>query len=345
MKKADQRRYYATHPTDGPAQDLLATASGGDWVPTVVNPSKTGGSMELALFYLHLGVWVVALILSCVSNFGASGMFGYNSSWIACTNAAGDANAPDNCGGPAGDYPGGITTTTQTIGILGGVFSILGVGALLGGAAYFNAEQFREQVWLNAIIQFFTLYGTSASFFIFCQAASNTSTGIFYVSLFAVMFMLYAQVLLYCTSATLDVLALPRAFIPSLAASIQFISALSISGNEFKQANGNNFTNSQKFLAWMVPVLTIVSVVLMIGLRRWTRNAEGVSELGERPFLRSLVLTPFLLSGTLSVYKMSFIGVQADAVAYMFALFGMMLNFAIISVVFVPSGVSSNAKA
>ena len=343
MQKSNERRYYATHPVDGPAEDFLKTATGGDWVATVVNPSKTGGTMELALFYLHIGMWVVALGLSCAANFGASGLFGHNSSYIACTNTAG-ANTPDNCGGDGGDYPGGITGTTTTIGILGGVFSIFGVAALLGGAAYFDADAFREQVWLNTLIQFFTLYGTSASFFIFCQAAANTTTGIFYVSLFAVMFMLYAQVLLYCTSATLDVLALPRAFIPSLAASIQFISALSISGDEFKQANGNNFTASQKFLSWMVPILTLVSVVLMVGLRRYTRNAAGVSELGDRPFLRSLVLTPFLLSGTLSVYKLSFIAVQADAVAYMFALFGMMLNFAIISVVFVPSGVSSNAN-
>lgn len=327
------RQTYAKHPltleTGDPAA-FVKVATGGDWVPTVINPSKTGGMSELALFYVHIIVWVVALLLSCIANFGA-GAFMPNA-----TNASGWTD-PDGFGD-------GVTGTTVTIGILGGVTSILGVGFLLGGAAILDADAFKNQVWLNTLIQFLTLYGTSASFFIFCKAAEQTSSAVFWISLFGVIFMLYAQVLLYCTSAALDVLALPRAFIPSLAASVQFISALSISGDEFHKghlADGMTkipYTDSQKFLAWMVPVLTLVSVILMVGLRRYTRDASGVSQLGDRPFLRSLVLMPFLSSGVVSVYKMSFIAVETDVIAWMFAFFGMLLNFAIITVVFIPGG-------
>ena len=43
---------------------------------------------------------------------------------------------------------------------------------------------------------------------------------------------------------------------------------------------------------------------------------------GKRPFLRSLYLTPFLLSGILSVYKLSFVKVDNDPTSYVFAVFG-----------------------
>ena len=40
---------------------------------------------------------------------------------------------------------------------------------------------------------------------------------------------------------------------------------------------------------------------------------------GKRPFLRSLYLTPFLLSGILSAYKLSFVKSDADPTSYVFA--------------------------
>ena len=60
----------------------------------------------------------------------------------------------------------------------------------------------------------------------------------------------------------------------------------------------DHFTAGQKFAAWLVPVMMLVSVGLMVGLRRLTRDSvTQISELGDFPFIRSLVLTPFLLSG------------------------------------------------
>lgn len=352
--QAANRPLYAKHPTRNVEVGIVSVVTG-DWVPTVVNPAEESSpgfnrGRELALFYMHIGVWVGALILSSIVNFGATGLFGHNSSWIACTGS--ETGATHGCGGSGGDYPGGASDGTVVVGIIGGICAIAGVGTLLGAAAYFDKDAYAGTVWVNTLIQLLTLYGTTSTLFIFCQAAQNTDTAAFWLSLFGALLMLYAQVLLYCTSAALDILALPRAFLPSLAASVQFVSAISISGDEFKCWIKDGTTgvygeakcsDNQKFIAWLVPALTLASVALMVVIRNMGRDAAGNSNVNKQPFRRSLILLPFLLSGILSVYKLSFIQAHPDVTGFMFAFFGMLLNFAIISVVFVPDGQASGA--
>jgi len=334
-------RPYARHsvaPTD--VNLLKVGTDDAFWVPTVVNPAIKGDMVQKTLFWTHIGVWVVALILSCISNFGASGLQAKTDN-STCT---GGLNETANC---FADDP---TTSTITIGVIGGISSILGVVALLGGSSMFEKEAFRTQVWLNVAIQFLTLYGTVCTFFVWAKAAEKDATGAFWLGLFANIFMLYAQVLLYCTSATLDVMALPRAFIPCFAVSVQLVSAIAIQGGDWHYGPGmwthdnNHFTAGQKFAAWMVPVFMATSIFLMVALRRVTRDVvTEISELGDYPFIRSLVLFPFMISGLLAVYKLSFVKADPDPTGFMFALLGMLLNFSIISVVFVPSGMSSSA--
>ena len=171
----------------------------------------------------------------------------------------------------------GVSSTTTVIGILGGVGSVLGVLVLLVSAAYFDAKEFAgtgRGLIANVFIQFLTLYGTSASFFIFSQAATKTDSVFYVLSFIAVLLMLYAQVLLYCTSSAIGVAALPRAFIPSLAASVQFISALAISSGDFAPGA----TNAQKLMAWFVPALTLTATALMFGLRAATMPGALLSK-------------------------------------------------------------------
>tara|TARA_Y100000389_G_scaffold201265_3_gene243530 strand:+ start:1384 stop:2460 length:1077 start_codon:yes stop_codon:yes gene_type:complete len=316
---------------------------GDTWVPTVVNPAEKGNGVEKVLFWTHLLVWVVALVMTSITNFGAPG-FMSNSS-----NASRDSDGVLTGEITYSAYQG-ITTTTQVIGILGGVASIIGVLLLLGSAAWFKADEFAGTgigLILNVFIQFFTLFGTTSTFYIFAQAASITTDVYYGLSLTATIFMVYAQVLLYCTSSAIGVAALPRAFIPSLAASVQFISAMAINSGDFAP----HATTMQKTVAWVVPILTIVALLMMFGLRIATQpggllskypatSGTGkltVSNIKNRPFLRSLFLTPYLVSGILSVYKLSFVKLDPDPTSYVFAFFGMMLNFAIIGVVFNPS--------
>jgi len=333
---------YATAPIAGTAE-FIESASGGNWVPTVINPSKSGGTSNVAMFYGHITVWVVALVLSGVTNFGVSGwlpkthLMSVNSTYVAC--GEGETGDTHGCGGDilvAGALGGGASDTTTVIGILGGISSIVGVLLLLGGAATLDAEQFarsKSGTILNVFIQIFTLFGTTSTLFVFSQAAIDTSSGFYWLALFATIFTVYAQVLLYCTSAALDVLALPRAFIPSLGASVQLISALAVSSGDFVPGA----TDAQKVVAWLIPILTFCSLAIMVALRISTRSGN-TSNIGDRPFLRSLILTPFLTSGILSVYKLSFVRSDANPASYVFALFGALLNFTIISLIFSPSG-------
>ena len=60
--------------------------------------------------------------------------------------------------------------------------------------------------------------------------------------------------------------------------------------------------------------------------------------LGNRPFLRSLIIMPFLSSGLLSVYKIAITVHWSNPVAFMFTFVGMLLQFGIIGIVFVPDG-------
>jgi hypothetical protein len=329
------------------AADPRKTKKDGDenWTATVVNPSELGTMTDKALFWLHLLVWVAALFLSAFTNFGATGWMGNG------TNATGWREV--------NEYHG-ITTTTTTIAVLGGIASIGGVLCLVGSAAWFTAKEFAGTGYgliANVFIQFLTLFGTTSTFYVFSRAAEQTGNGYYGLALTAVIFLTYAQVLLYCTSSAMGVAALPRAFIPSLAGSVQFISALAINSGDFAPAA----TVEQKTIAWLVPIFTVTALVMMFGIRIGTKPGGFLSRLpkqlgGERlsgevgrtgkltvsniknrPFLRSLFLTPYLVSGILSVYKLSFVKLDADPTSYVFSLFGMLLNFAIIGVVFNPS--------
>ena len=313
------------------AHNFSKTLTMQDWVPTVVNPADQQSALEYYKFYLHLGVWVISLILSMAMNFRSK-------------KAMEDKR--EGFGGSCTvECYTGISDTSFIIAILGAVSTTIGVSMLLFGVAWFPAETYKKMPLLNTTITLFTVYGMVSSYYTFMHAAAQPSHGYFVLALFTVIFQTYAQILLYCTSASLNVLMLPRAFLPSIGASIQFISAIAISSGDFKALGGGDFTKAQKTIAWLVPVFTFGSLVLMLFIRRSTRHVghtgmEGEMEhkdIGNFPFLRSLVLSPFVAAGMLGVYKLSFMTVEnSDPSAYMFALAGALFNFVIISVVFVP---------
>jgi hypothetical protein len=238
------------------------------------------------------------------------------------------------------------------IGILGGTSSIIGLLLIVLGALFFPAKSsgmgepyYEDSVWLNAAIHLFTLYGTSASLYVFAQAAMITTTNYFYASLVGILLLGYAQVLLYCTMDSLQVLAIPRAFIPSLAVSVNFIVAISINDNHYLCADNTNCSGMQKALAWVSPALSLLAIVLMVGLRAWFVDLETKkADMAKQPFLRSLIITPFMSSTILSIYVFSLTATASDEVAHMFATMGLLLNFAIITVVFMPGAAMAHSS-
>jgi len=291
------------------------------WTPTVVNPATEGTMLDRAMFWVHILSWVFGLVFSATAGF----------STLSDGTGLWEGYAPALDG-------------MKVIGISGTISTLFGVVGILAVCSCYDSQEYSQMIRANTAIQFFTLYGTSSAFYIFGVAASKTDTAVYFFSLFGLIFLVYAQVLLYCTSAALGVRALPRSFIPTMAGSVQLVSAIAISTNDFRPSLSPEFSNEQKFVAWAIPILTILAVSLMIFLRQFTRETKlvksgaSISELHEYPFLRSVVLMPFVVSGILSVYKMSFIAVGSNSVAYIFAFFGMLLNFSIITVVFIPNG-------
>jgi hypothetical protein len=333
---------YAKHPGGRAAavgaslnevKDFGKTALGMNWYPTVVNPAMTGGREQLLLFWFHLIVWVVALVLSSTANLGTfAGTFMGNG-----TNSSGYLD-------PDYGYGEGVASGTKTIGLFGGISTIIGVLFLLFAASYYDALEYRDAIWINIFVHLLTLYGTVASFYIFCTAAADTDEAVFYISCIGALFMLYAQVLLYCTSATLEggVKGLPRAFVPCFALSLQIVSYIAIAGGDFKcydhsgaSSVGVECTSAQKALSLFVPLLCLLAIFMM-GVIRFLVYAGLDTTVVKRPFLRSLIIMPYLASGLLSVYKIAITVHWSNPVAFMFTFTGMLLQFGIIGIVFVP---------
>lgn len=327
--------------------NLFCWKSDGDiaagWVRTVVNPAETGSRMASIMFWFHLLVWVTALALTSIMNFGVQAK-----AWSRGGST------------PGGDWD----SETREIALYAGLSGVFAVVGILVSSAFYDLEAYKKSMGTNTLITFLMNYSLVGSFFIFAKEASwNDNSTLFYIGLFGVLAHAYAVVLFYSCSAALDTLALPRAFLPTFAIAVQTINYMQINDGKFHcrfaEATADAVatdsdidapaacTDQQKFLALLVPVLTLVAVALMIFGRKMLRDAaEGGSQMKDSPFVRSIILLLFLASGILSIYKYAFLaGNITDNVARMYAMFGLLLQFAIIGVVFVPTAKpAANAK-
>lgn len=308
---------------------------GGTWTPTIINPSSGGGVVDRVLFIFHLLVWVVALVLTTVANFGVS-----NGTFKDETDPAHHHEFSDG---------------TKTVATFSGICCILGVLGIIASSAIYDTELYKSATITNTAIHFLLNYSLAGSFFIFARAAGiKQDGGLYTVSLFGMIFHTYASVLFYSCSAALETLALPRAFIPTLTVSVQFINFLEINDGSFLcrtlDMDENSMhnpslisaasacTDEQKSVAMLIPLFTLIGLVSMIATRKMFRTDEG-GRVMNAPFTRSIALTLFLASGILSIYKYTFMsGNVIDNVAGMFGMFGMLLQFTIIGIAFMPSG-------
>lgn len=309
------------------------------WVRTVVNPSETGSRMASLMFWFHLLVWVGAIGFTGLVNFGIQAK-----TWTL----------------DGADWP----SETREIALYSGLCGVFAVVGILASSAFYDLEAYKKSMGTNTVITFLMNYSLVGSFFLWAKAAaSNDSNGLFTIGLVGVLLHTYAVVLFYSCSAALDTLALPRAFLPTLAISVQIINYMQINDGKFHcryaEATADavatdsdidaptGCNSNQKTLALMIPLLTLGAVVLMIFGRKMLRDAaEGGSQMKDSPFIRSLILLLFLASGILSIYKYAFLAANiVDNIARMFAMFGLLLQFAIIAVVFVPTAKpTANAK-
>ena len=308
------------------------------WVRTVVNPATEGSRVASLMFWWHLIVWVMAVVLTGIVNFGVSaGTFGQGGSGADDV----DVSIADTSLKPSGAFPDG----TKQVALYSGLCGVFGVVGILFTSAFYDLEAYKKSTGTNTTITFLLNYSLVGSFYIFAREASiSDSSSLFVLALFGVIFHTYAVVLFYSCSAALDMLALPRAWIPTLAISVQLINYIEITNDNFKcryseMADPVACTDLQKMIAFLIPLLSGGAVLFMIFGRKLIRDPSmGGSQMKDAPLLRSIILTLFLTAGLLSVYKYAFMaGNNTDNVARMYAMFGLMLQFGIITVAFVPN--------
>ena len=332
------RALYSKHPSSaetGGMADAQAHAKSwlgmGEWKPTVVNPSKEGGFIDRAKAGLHIAVWVATLILSCMTNFMSKGSLKDPMNPAPVSNPACyhvDATL-NTC------YTG-MSDTAWIIAILSAICTIVGVVSLVASAAWFPADDYAKMPMVNLVVTFFTTSGCVGGYYILSLAAAQTSQTFYILALITTIVQTYAQILLYATSATLEVGGLPRALLPSIGIAVQFISALSISSGDFKNAAWYNFTQDQKRIAFLVPALMLTGLLIMYVTRTWLDMK--IEKVGDKPFIRSIILSTFFGAAILSVYKLSYLTVNnSDPTAYIFAVTGAAFDFLIVGLVFLPT--------
>jgi hypothetical protein len=356
MKNA--KRFLPAIDTEQPKRwfgNLMFQAN--QWTPTVVNPAEEGGPVASGLFLWHLIVWVIAIALTSAVNFGVNGGTYKDYVW--------DVNAVDGSGATVPAYVwAAYSDGTKQIALFSALAGIFGVVGIIASTALYDANTYKLSTGTNTIITFLLNYSLVGSFFIYCRAAQHEQAGNFYnLALAGVLFHAYAVVLFYSCSAALETLALPRSFIPTLAISVQLVNYLEINDGEFHcrsvdvdaAASTNNpslitaaaaCSDNEKSISFWIPLLTAIAVGVMIAGRKLVRNAsEGGSQVKNAPFIRSAILMLFLLSAILSLYKYAFMAANiTDRVARMFGMLGLLLQFAIVTIVFIPSAAPAGNK-
>ena len=135
--------------------NLFCWKSDGDiaagWVRTVVNPAETGSRMASIMFWFHLLVWVTALALTSIMNFGVQAK-----AWSRGGST------------PGGDWD----SETREIALYAGLSGVFAVVGILVSSAFYDLEAYKKSMGTNTLITFLMNYSLVGSFFIFAKEAS-----------------------------------------------------------------------------------------------------------------------------------------------------------------------------
>lgn len=337
------RQYVHMQPTAAFAVPNLVVhaATGIDpakWPTTIITGPLVAGKYEnYARLCFHVVVWVVALGLACTAGFGIQGDSGF-------------LEPDDDVNGTVSNssYILSPSDTTKYIGMTSALCLIFGFLFMLASASVWDFEYFQEWGWPNVALQTFTNYAFVGQLHILIHAAAVPENDFFGVSLSACVFTGYLVVLLYCISASLDFLMLPRGFIPSLAISFQLVNYQVIEADEGGAPPGG-YTDEQKEVALALVLVNAFALIIMVALRLWTRESAMVDvlktdykkqDLGDFPFFRSIVLTMYTAAAALSVYEWSFTS-GANPGVWCFSALSVFTQFLIMAVIFYPSSAAA----
>ena len=266
-----------------------------------------------------------------------------------------------------------ISDTTVAIGIAGTVCSWLGVLVVCAVAALLkhpadNEEQNNKTLeddrmkYTFALPGMFllTVFGTISSLYVFCVGSQDPGSLFFWASLSGTSLMLFAQMLLLSNCQRLEITQAVGSFSIACVVSIQFITALGVQGGDFNAhplpdmmfVMGGGISGTQKAVAWISPLLTLIGFAILIGGRiidhlddkddpesgsnllgkQGKRVVAALKEdtISASPVTRALILFFFTLAAIGNVFVLSFITSSGNATAISFGLFGVLLNIAVL---------------
>ena len=284
-------------PTKAEPTGTIVKVVSGDFVPTVVWPTtgKWGILPGRVVFYGHILWWVLAIVSQVLI-----GLMGPTSFLVP----------PDGTPG-ADDYDVAVPANTTTIGVMGFVTTLLGVLTLLGAASYWEAEDYKGVVWVNAIIFTLTTFGLVCAFYITAEAFTKPNNVFVVICCVGMFFLLHSQMFLFATASTLEVTQLPRIMVPALLFSFNLVSAIAMNDADGAGASWTGFTDHQKALAYLNTFLG-AGVLIGSGLLRWWiemgKAEDGgvkgldVTKLVNHPGKRSVLMTVVFVNAITQTY-------------------------------------------
>ena len=280
------------------ANIVLGMGSKETWNATVVNPSEKGGTLQWVLLLFHLAIWLVAAGLSSAVGFETLKM----NITVNGTNAY--------------NYTEPVSQVTHDIGVMGGISMLAGVAVLVLAAAVLNAKEYKTWPLINDVIQFVTLLGTTSIAYVFCEAAAVPEENAYFLqATFALIFSVYAQLLLFSTSQTLDVKHFSRAFMPALALAIQTVLAIAFRAGQYLPSP----TDAQMIISAAIPITTAVTILLVGAVRTYDKNIAKSAPALTNPFVASLIRSGFVAALMLTLYKILFLKGDPKPTSFIFS--------------------------
>lgn len=259
----------------------------GSWTPTIVNPAKATSTPNVLLWWGHILLHVVSLILSCFNGFGVTLLQKGDS-----TCAAGDHAC----------FPNAPNTGFVAMAISGSVTHILGVVMILVGAAIWYANDYKKMVLYHSLMMFFLNFSFICSMLVWAMAAYRYHSAAFWLATPGVILELWALMMIFSTSAAIGSKNIVRTFIFTMAVAMDLFIALLYQVGTWDNF-GSHIHSTAKSMMWVCFGCQFgAQVVLLLG-RIITGNTLNVKTMSTYPFFRSIVLLLLGTSALASSYR------------------------------------------
>lgn len=292
---------------------------GSDWVPTVVNPNQNGNTMQKLLFWGHILLHVIALLLSGTNGFA-----------LAALQAKSDPCTDDSC------FSYAPSNSVIAFGIVGSTCHVVSIVLILLGAGLFNREQYKKMVWYNSLLMTFTNFAVICSIFVFARAARAPSSMAFWLAMPGAIIHVFSVSMLYSTASAMGVKALSRSFLLTLAMSLDLFAAILFQTGEWT-AFGNPIEPTQKTMAWVCAGTQIGGMTALLLGRILSRNSLSVNTFSKFPFYRSLILTLYAISAITASYKFGLVNATNNLEIVSFGIPSTILTYITFAIMFTPS--------